>query len=218
MSALQDLRSELAKIDPALSSLSTIVADSSDSKSLDSLTSSTKVVITSAGPFSKYGSLPVKSCALHGTHCCDITGESDWVREMIDKYSILAVKSGARIVHFCGHDCIPWDLCVQQLDKALRQKDKSESLAEVRFYDEINISPSGGTLATVVNSLSDRKKYKSQVGFDPLLLVSELSTANARGDVINKQGEAKTVAKVQSNIAYSQEFKSWLVSFYEQIY
>ena len=107
---------------------------------------------------------------------------------------------------------------MQQLDKALRQKDKSESLAEVRFYDEINISPSGGTLATVVNSLSDRKKYKSQVGFDPLLLVSELSTANARGDVINKQGEAKTVAKVQSNIAYSQEFKSWLVSFYEQIY
>jgi short subunit dehydrogenase-like uncharacterized protein len=29
---------------------------------------------------------------------------------MIDKYDNLAKESGARIVHFCGHDCIPWDL------------------------------------------------------------------------------------------------------------
>ena len=42
-----------------------------------------------------------------------------------------AVMSGARIVHFCGHDCIPWDLCVQQLAKALSQKDKDETLTEV---------------------------------------------------------------------------------------
>ena len=45
-----------------------------------------------------------------------------------------AVASGARIVHFCGHDCIPWDLCVQQLAKALKQKEKDETLAEVRTY------------------------------------------------------------------------------------
>ena len=45
-----------------------------------------------------------------------------------------AVASGARIVHFCGHDCIPWDLCVQQLAKALKQKEKDEMLAEVRTY------------------------------------------------------------------------------------
>ena len=42
-----------------------------------------------------------------------------------------AVMSGARIVHFCGHDCIPWDLCVQQLAKALSQKVKDETLTEV---------------------------------------------------------------------------------------
>lgn len=39
-----------------------------------------------------------------------------------------AVMSGARIVHFCGHDCIPWE---QQLAKALSQKDKDETLTEV---------------------------------------------------------------------------------------
>ena len=47
---------------------------------------------------------------MNGTHYGDITGETDWVREMIDKYDDLARKTGARIVSFCGHDCVPWDL------------------------------------------------------------------------------------------------------------
>jgi len=48
--------------------------------------------------------------AVNGTHYCDITGETDWVRNMIDQYDDVARASGSRIVHFCGHDCIPWDL------------------------------------------------------------------------------------------------------------
>ena len=50
-----------------------------------------------------------------------------------------AVMSGARIVLFCGHDCIPWDLCVQQLAKALSQKDKDETLTEVCGVQYIHI-------------------------------------------------------------------------------
>ena len=55
---------------------------------LNSMASNAKVVITAAGPFSQYGSLLVKCCATNGTHYCDITGETDWVREMIDKYRL----------------------------------------------------------------------------------------------------------------------------------
>jgi short subunit dehydrogenase-like uncharacterized protein len=46
----------------------------------------------------------------NGTHYCDITGETDWVRKMIDQYDDKAKKTGAMIVNFCGHDCVPWDL------------------------------------------------------------------------------------------------------------
>lgn len=49
-------------------------------------------------------------CIELGTHYCDITGETDWVRKMIDKHDDKARETGARIVHFCGHDCVPWDL------------------------------------------------------------------------------------------------------------
>ena len=59
------------------------------SAALDSMASNAKVVITAAGPFSQYGSLLVKCCATNGTHYCDITGETDWVREMIDKYRLI---------------------------------------------------------------------------------------------------------------------------------
>jgi hypothetical protein len=36
----------------------------------------------------------------------------------------------ARIVHFCGHDCVPWDMMVQQC--ANRLSKKGESLKDVR--------------------------------------------------------------------------------------
>jgi short subunit dehydrogenase-like uncharacterized protein len=48
---------------------------------------------------------------------------------MIDQFDVAARKSGSRIVHFCGHDCIPWDLSVLELSKALKKK--GETLSKV---------------------------------------------------------------------------------------
>ena len=55
--------------------------------------------------------IPPHPFIVYGTDYCDITGETDWVRGMIDQHDTSAKASGARIVHFCGHDCVPWDLC-----------------------------------------------------------------------------------------------------------
>ena len=78
--ALEALRRELVEIDVSLSTLEIIIADSSDVQSLSNMAASCKVVISTAGPFGKYGSDLVKCCAALGTHYCDITGETDWVR------------------------------------------------------------------------------------------------------------------------------------------
>lgn len=90
----------------------------------------------------------------YGTHYGDITGETDWVRKMIDQYDDVARASGARIVHFCGHDCVPWDLAVQACANVLKQS--GEGLASVKCFDMINSAPSGGTLETVFHSLENR--------------------------------------------------------------
>jgi hypothetical protein len=181
--ALEAVRAEIAAAHPSLKDLPIVIADSSDPKSLEDMVITTRVVITTAGPFDKYGSDLVKFCALNGTHYCDITGETDWVRKMIDKYDSAARGTGARIVNFCGHDCVPWDLAVLVLSNRLK-KAGNETLDKVSFFDYIRSAPSGGTMATVFHSLADRTIYKSTLGYDPLL-------KNANGE----KTENKLVAK-----------------------
>ena len=52
-----------------------------------------------------YGSLLVSLCAQYGTDYCDITGESDWVREMIDLHDEAAKASGTSF-HILPHPLI----------------------------------------------------------------------------------------------------------------
>ena len=198
--ALEAIRKELVEIDPSLASLPLIIADSDNLSSLCQMTTNTKVVISTAGPFDKYGTNLVRCCAEFGTHYCDITGESDWVRQMIDKYDEKAKATGARIVHFCGHDCVPWDLIVLECSKKLRSV--GDSILEINCYDELNGTASGGTLATIFHSLSNRVKYTSSLGFDPLLKL-------ASGD----KSIAVFKAKNQSSLGYSDQHKCWVGPF-----
>ena len=56
LNILQELKKELAIYDVTLAEhLSIIIADSSDVKSLQSMVDRTRVVISTTGPFSKYG-------------------------------------------------------------------------------------------------------------------------------------------------------------------
>ena len=50
------------------------------------------------------------ACADAGTHYCDLTGEPQWMRRMIDLHHERAKQTGARIVHTCGFDSIPSDI------------------------------------------------------------------------------------------------------------
>ena len=63
-----------------------IVADSFDKSSIISMVSRTKVICSTVGPYSLYGSILVGSCIETDTHYCDITGEVQWIRKLIDKY------------------------------------------------------------------------------------------------------------------------------------
>src|SRR6185436_3211800 len=87
-----------------------LVADAHDRTALEALARRTKVVCTTVGPYAKYGSELVAACAEAGTHYCDLTGEVQWMRRMIDRHHERARATGARIVHTCGFDSIPSDL------------------------------------------------------------------------------------------------------------
>ncbi|EED91145.1 predicted protein [Thalassiosira pseudonana CCMP1335] len=114
----------------------TIIVDTMDRSTLKALVDNTRAVITTAGPFVKY----------------DITGEVQWNKSMMQQYESTAQRTGAKIVSLCGHDSIPWDLTVRSLSEKLHESCNDE-LVSVECLNEMKGDVSGGTLATVYESI-----------------------------------------------------------------
>ena len=102
-----------------LENLDVLVADAKDEQAMHNLVQQTRVVLTTVGPYARYGSELVAACAEHGTHYCDLTGEVHWMKDMIANHESAAQASGARIVHTCGFDSIPSDLGVYALQREM---------------------------------------------------------------------------------------------------
>jgi len=81
-----------------------------------------RCVITTVGPYLWYGEGVVRACAETGTDSVDLSGEVLWMHRMIDRYHERAVETGARIVHSCGFDSIPFDLGVLFLQQAAEEQ------------------------------------------------------------------------------------------------
>ena len=99
-----------------------VVTDTSDSASLQALMDSTRLVLTTVGPYQLYGNELVAACAKAGVDYVDLCGEPAWMRRMIDAHEAQAKASGARIVFSCGFDSIPFDLGVFLLQKEFAQR------------------------------------------------------------------------------------------------
>lgn len=150
---LEEVRRELASVDPRAADLPILVGDSFDAASLEDLASQAEVVCTTVGPYSKYGGELVAACVRHGTDYCDLAGEPHFVRRMIDAHHEDAVRTGARIVHCCGFDSVPSDLGTLMIQKAFRER-HGRYADEVRFLaGESRGGVSGGTVASVLEVL-----------------------------------------------------------------
>lgn len=75
-----------------LQNIPIIIADSGDPLSLDQMTSICSIVISTAGPYMKYGLPLVNSCVKNNTHYCDLTGEVPFIKNSILTYDSKAKK------------------------------------------------------------------------------------------------------------------------------
>lgn len=107
---LEAVRDRLAAIDGACVDLPLLAADVTDPASLRELAESARVVISTVGPYTLHGEPLVAACAEAGCGYLDLTGEPEFVDRMYLKYDALARKTGARLVHSCGFDSIPYDI------------------------------------------------------------------------------------------------------------
>ena len=193
---LNELQSKL------VSKVDIIIANSDDAASLDAMTEQTQVIISTVGPYLKYGEPLIKSCVDNGTDYVDLTGEAIFIKDMMDKYQEAAKQSGARIVNSCGFDSIPSDLGVYFTQK--QAEAKFDSACDV-IHMRVKAAKgglSGGTIAsmaTIFEEVGQDKSRRKQVA-NPYLLNDDKDAPNVR----------------QSNVSkpeYDSEHQRWLAPF-----
>jgi len=161
-----------------------VVADGGDLESLRSLASQTKVVLSTAGPFARYGSLLVQACVENGSHYTDITGENHWVKGLIDKHHEEAASKGTRIIPSCGYDSIPSDIgayyTISQFDKPISRVD---------VYQEALGGASGGTTETMFTMDGLNKSMRDPFVLNPEETVSAEQREKSKDGFSIKQVE-----------------------------
>lgn len=143
-----------------------LVADSQDQQAVDKIVSQTKVILTTAGPFALYGNTLVDACVRYKTHYVDITGETPWVRTLIDRYHTQAAVDGTRIIPCCGFDSVPSDLGTYLVVRHL-QRELGIPCKSVKAYFQAFGGFNGGTLASAFNLYDSNQTEHLK---DPFLL------------------------------------------------
>ncbi|HEY0277864.1 MAG TPA: saccharopine dehydrogenase NADP-binding domain-containing protein [Solirubrobacterales bacterium] len=125
-------------------------ADAADTPALARIAESTRVAITTVGPYALYGAPLVAACAAAGTDYVDLTGEPEFVDRMYLENDAAAKASGARLVHCCGFDSVPHDLgayfTLLQLPEGVPVK--------IEGYVRSNAQFSGGTYHSAINGFA----------------------------------------------------------------
>jgi short subunit dehydrogenase-like uncharacterized protein len=176
-----------------------VVADSGDATALHELASRTSAVATTVGPYRKYGLKLVDACATAGTHYADLTGEVLFMRDTIRMFDSVARESGARIVHNCGFDSIPFDLGVFLLHEAA-----GELLDTTTVVTRLRGGFSGGTLDSMKGMIDEVRSDRSlmKVLGDPYSLSPDRSAEPDLGDERDRSG-----------IELMEEYGGWMAPF-----
>lgn len=151
---LEALRTDLSVSEPAASGMDILVGDSGKLGDMEAIVQRTRVVASTAGPYSQHGSLLVQACAEGGTNYCDITGEASWVGRMAALHHAVAERTGARIICCAGFDSVPSDVGTFLAVNRFKADFGVELERVDAFVHDISGGVQGGTVNTVMNELS----------------------------------------------------------------
>ena len=191
-------RSKLQSVNSAEADV--LVADAQDDHALNSLAEQARVVLSTAGPFSLYGTKLVDACVRNRTHYCDITGETPWIRQQIDRHHAQAAADGTRIVPGCGFDSIPSDFGAWLMSRHAHEQLQSECIS-VAAYFRVGGGINGGTLASLFHMLETNQMV---IARDPFLLDPDPAAHTA---------EERTRNADPTGVRYDADLKKWVGPF-----
>ena len=210
---LSELKAQLARnFNIETDSIPTIVASIDNEESMSRMAAQGKVVLSTAGPFDKFGTPVVHACVESGTHYVDITGEPQWVRKIIDRYHGAATAKKLKIVPNCGFDCVPVDFGCDFMVSEM--KNRGWSPVEVhQSLVKMKGGASGGTIASALNvfdscSREELKELRNPFALNPR---QPDGTLDQPDDMMTRKA-----AQDRRNATYDSLLKKWTVPFVMQ--
>ena len=181
---------------------SILIGNSNDKSSLEKICGKTKVICSTVGPYALYGTNLIHACVKMKTNYCDITGETQWIRKIIDTFHEKAKKQKIKIVNSCGFDSIPSDMGVY-FCQSNYYKENGE------YANEINMRVagtrggfSGGTYNSLTNVIHEASLNKS--------VRKILNNPYGLNPINEQSGPDKKDLK---SVEYDNEAKSWIAPF-----
>lgn len=174
-----------------------LVADSADGAALTTIAQQSAVVITTVGPYLMLGEPLVKACAESGTHYVDLTGENEFVDNCYLKYDAIAKETGAKIVHTCGFDSIPFDIGVYYTIEKLRELGiRDTATVDITGMVIARGQFSGGTFHSAIGQISRAK---------------QLTKIAAQRAAVEEKNPARTQKIRGGTPHFDKRFNRWLI-------
>ncbi len=135
----------VAALADELGGVETAVADAGDPASIRHLLRRGDVLISTVGPFLRFGEPAVRAAAEVGAHYLDSTGEGPFIRRVFETWGPVAASHDAALVPAFGFDFVPGALAGAL---ALREAGTRASAIDVAYFVS-EFGTSGGTRASV---------------------------------------------------------------------
>src|SRR4051812_20437792 len=146
-------REALDALAAGLGGLETAVADVSQPASVRALVERGDVLVTTVGPFARWGDPAAEAASAAGAHYVDSTGEPAFIRSVFERFGPAADRSGSAMLTAFGYDWVPGNLAgALALDRA----GPAAVRVDIGYFITGKAGMSGGTMASTVGALADK--------------------------------------------------------------
>jgi short subunit dehydrogenase-like uncharacterized protein len=132
--------------------LETAVADVSDPPTVSALVERGDVLVTTVGPFARWGVPAAAAATTAGAQYLDSTGEPTFIREVFERYGPAAERNGSAMLTAFGYDWVPGNLAG---GLALNKAGDDAARVDVGYFITGRATPSGGTRASAAGALTE---------------------------------------------------------------
>jgi len=135
-----------------LGGLPTAVADVARPQTLRALLEPGDVLVSTVGPFVRWGRAALHAALDAGAHYIDSTGEPPFIRAVFEDHGAAAQAAGVGLLTAFGYDYVPGNLAGAL---ALRAAGERAVSVDVGYFVGGGAQPSGGTRASAVGMVAE---------------------------------------------------------------